>query len=150
MAYTRGNLAVKEQQSKRSNPSQRYRETTKVVTRRSTLPVREKLLYMFTVMFCVAVMAAILWQNVALYNIKRQIFNLNMDVQAITTEMKELSIQKQKLEEQIPERAMNELGYVQPEMEGLHVQVPENTNTDHNQVAEKETKTADSVTTAKK
>ncbi|WP_018753260.1 hypothetical protein [Paenibacillus sanguinis] len=151
MAYTRGNLAVQEQQSKRNSPSQRYRETTKVVTRRPPLPVREKLLYMFTVMFCVAVMAAILWQNVALYNIKRQMFNLNTDVQAITTEIKELSIQKQKLEEQIPERAINELGYVQPEVEGLHVQVPENTNTDHSQVADnEETKTADSVTTAKK
>ncbi|EOS57882.1 MULTISPECIES: hypothetical protein [Paenibacillus] len=123
MAYTRGNLAVKEKQSERSYQPQRYRETTKVVTRRSPLPVREKLLYMMTVIFCVAVMGGLLWQNVSLYNIKRQMFNLNTDIQAINAEVKELSIQKEKLEEQIPEKAQ-ELGYVQPEVEGFHVNVP--------------------------
>lgn len=123
MAYTRGNLAVKEKQAERSYQPQRYRETTKVVTRRSPLPVREKLLYMMTVIFCVAVMGGLLWQNVSLYNIKRQMFNLNTDIQAINAEVKELSIQKEKLEEQIPEKA-KELGYVQPEVEGFHVNVP--------------------------
>ncbi|WP_232729920.1 hypothetical protein [Paenibacillus phocaensis] len=123
MAYTRGNLAVKEKQAERSHQPQRYRETTKVVTRRSPLPVREKLLYMMTVMFCVAVMGGLLWQNVSLYNIKRQMFNLNTDIQAINAEVKELAIQKEKLEEQIPAKA-KELGYVQPEVEGFHVQVP--------------------------
>ncbi|MGG6309921.1 hypothetical protein [Paenibacillus macerans] len=129
MAYTRGNLAVKEKQAERSYPSQRYRETTKVVTRRAPLPVREKLLYMLTVMFCVAVMSGLLWQNVSLYNIKRQMFNLNTDIQTINAEVKELNIQKEKLEEEVPKKAA-ELGYVQPEVEGFHVQMPEGSQTD--------------------
>ncbi|GIP48171.1 MULTISPECIES: hypothetical protein [Paenibacillus] len=150
MAYTRGNLAVKEKQTERSYQSQRYRETTKVVTRRSPLPVREKLLYMMTVLFCVAIMGGLLWQNVSLYNIKRQMFNLNTDIQTINAEVKELTIQKEKLEEQIPLKA-NELGYVQPEVEGFHVQVP--TGTDENNGVNAGTETAaaaDGVATAKK
>lgn len=127
MAYSRGNLAVKEKSAQRSHPSQRYRETTKVVTRRSTLPVREKLLYMVTIIFCVAVMAGLLWQNVTLYSIKRQMFNLNTDIQAMSAEIKELSIKKEKLEEKIPEEAAK-LGYVEPEEEGFHVQVPPGTS----------------------
>ncbi|MCK8487841.1 hypothetical protein M0651_11715 [Paenibacillus sp. MBLB2552] len=150
MAYTRGNLAVKEKQAERSYPTQRYRETTKVVTRRSPLPVREKLLYMMTVMFCVAVMGGLLWQNVSLYNIKRQMFNLNTDIQAINAEVKELTIQKEKLEEQIPVKA-NELGYVQPEVEGFHVRVPAGTNVNDGVNPDTESAAAaDGVATAKK
>lgn len=150
MAYTRGNLAVKEKQAERSYQTQRYRETTKVVTRRSPLPVREKLLYMMTVLFCVAVMGGLLWQNVSLYNIKRQMFNLNTDIQAINAEVKELAIQKEKLEEQIPDKA-KELGYVQPEVEGFHVQVPAGTQENNGLSEGNETAaTADGVATAKK
>lgn len=122
MAYTRGNLAVKENTAARGqNP--RYRETTKVVTHRSPLPVREKLLYMATIIFCVAIAAGLLWQNSQLYDIKRQVFNLNTDIQSISAQVKELSIQKEKLEERIPEEAAK-LGYVEPQNEGVHVQVP--------------------------
>lgn len=150
MAYTRGNLAVKEKQAERSYQTQRYRETTKVVTRRSPLPVSEKLLYMMTVLFCVAVMGGLLWQNVSLYNIKRQMFNLNTDIQAINAEVKELTIQKEKLEEQVPEKA-KELGYVQPEVEGFHVQVPAGTVANSGVNAENDAvAAADGVATAKK
>ncbi|WMT42436.1 hypothetical protein RE628_08740 [Paenibacillus sp. D2_2] len=122
MAYTRGNLAVKEKATARGqNP--RYRETTKVVTRRSSLPIREKLLYMVTILFCVGIMGGLLWQNSQLYGIKRQVFNLNTDIQNIGVQVKELSIQKEKLEERIPDEAAK-LGYVEPQDEGVHVQVP--------------------------
>lgn len=150
MAYTRGNLAVKEKTAERGYPSQRYRETTKVVTRRSSLPVREKLLYMLTIMFCVAVMAGLLWQNVTLYNIKRQMFNLNTDIQTINAEVKELTIQKEKLEEEVPKKAA-ELGYVQPEVEGFHVQVPAETDAENGVNPETDAAdAADGVSTAKK
>lgn len=125
MAYSRGNLAVKEKVAERSYQSPRYRETTKVVTRRTTLPVREKLLYLMTVVFCVAVMGALLLQNVNLYDMKRQMYNLNADIQTISVQVKELSLQKEKLEEQIPEEAAK-LGYVEPSSEGFHIQVPAN------------------------
>lgn len=122
MYYSRGNLAVKEKTSERGYQSQRYRETTKVVTRRTTLPVREKLLYIFTVMFCVAVMGGLLWQNAGLYSIKREMYNLNVDIQKINAEISELSIQKEKLEERIPEEAAK-LGYTVSDNSGFHVQV---------------------------
>ncbi|GIP57789.1 hypothetical protein QNH46_16165 [Paenibacillus woosongensis] len=122
MAYTRGNLAVKEKAHERGNQSQRYRETTKVVTRRAALPVREKLLYMFTIMFCVAVMGGLLWQNANLYNMKREMYNLNTDMQKLNAEMNELTIQKEKLEEQIPQEAAK-LGYTESNEEGFHVQI---------------------------
>lgn len=141
MAYTRGNLAVKEQTARRQNESPKYRETTKLVTRRAQLPVREKLLYMLTVVFCVAVMGGLLMQNVELYNIKRQMFNLNKEIQAVNVEVKEMAIQKEMLEEKIPQEAAK-LGYVQPEEEGFHIQV--STNTDNSSVDQ------DPITTARK
>lgn len=125
MAYTRGNLAVKEKAAERKVQTERYRETTKVVTRRSSLPVREKLLYMATVIFCVAVMGALLLQNSNLYNIKRQIYNVNAENQTMTLKVKELSLQKEKLEERIPEEAAK-LGYVKTEEDGFHIEVPAN------------------------
>ncbi|MNN65938.1 Cell division protein FtsL [compost metagenome] len=120
MAYTRGNLAVKEQTARREQQSPKYRETTKVVTRRAPLPVREKLLYMLTVVFCVAVMGGLLMQNSQLYNIKRQMYNLDKEIQTLNVEVKEMSIKKEMLEEKIPEKAA-ELGYVQPDEEGFHI-----------------------------
>lgn len=125
MAYTRGNLAVKEKTAERRVQTERYRETTKVVTRRSPLPVREKLLYMATVIFCVAVMGGLLWQNSNLYNIKRQIYNLNTEIQTMTVQVKEMSLQKEKLEERIPEEA-TKLGYVKTGEDGFHIEVPAN------------------------
>ncbi|WP_044479285.1 hypothetical protein [Paenibacillus antibioticophila] len=123
MAYTRGNLAVKERTAERSYQSPRYRETTKVVTRRTSLPVREKLLYIMTVIFCVAVMAGLLWQNANLYNIKRQLYNLNSEIQTMTLEVKELTVQKERLEESIPSEAAK-LGYVKPDMDMFQIEVP--------------------------
>ncbi|GIP51736.1 MULTISPECIES: hypothetical protein [Paenibacillus] len=140
MAYTRGNLAVKEQTVERGQQSPRFRETTKVVTRRSPLPVREKLLYMVTVLFCVAVMGGLLWQNSNLYNIKRQMYNLDTEIQAMTVQIKEMSVQKEKLQEQIPQEAAK-LGYVETSEEGFHIQIPANSQTEGS---------ADEVTTAKK
>ncbi|MNP14905.1 Cell division protein FtsL [compost metagenome] len=125
MAYTRGNLAVKEQTARREQQSSKYRETTKVVTRRAPLPVREKLLYMLTVVFCVAVMGGLMMQNSRLYNIKRQMYNLDKQIQVLNVEIKELSVQKEMLEEKIPEKAA-ELGYVQPDEEGFHYDVSSN------------------------
>lgn len=123
MAYTRGNLAVKEKTAERGHQSQRYRETTKVVTKRAPLPVKEKLLYLATIVFCVAVMGGLLLQNANLYNIKRQIFNLNAEIQTMQVEVKEMSVQKEKLEEKIPEEAAK-LGYVLPSEDEFHIQVP--------------------------
>lgn len=126
MAYTRGNLAVKQKSAERSYQPERYRETTKVVTRRSQLPVGEKLLYLLTVLICVAVMGGLLLQNSGIYNIKRQMYNMDSEIQKMNTEIKELSIQKEVLEQQIPEKAA-ELGYVEPLEEGFNVTVPTST-----------------------
>ncbi|SDE77270.1 hypothetical protein SAMN04488542_10265 [Fontibacillus panacisegetis] len=141
MAYTRGNLAVKDQTARREQQSPKYRETTKVVTRRAPLPVREKLLYMMTVVFCVAVMGGLMMQNAELYDIKRQMYNLDKEIQSVNVEVKELAIQKEMLEMKIPEKAA-ELGYVQPAEEGFHYDVSSN--------GENGSSNQDQVTTAQK
>ncbi|GGH26397.1 hypothetical protein [Paenibacillus segetis] len=123
MAYTRGNLAVKQKSAERGYQPERYRETTKVVTRRTQLPVGEKLLYLLTVLICVAVMGGLLLQNSGLYNIKRQMFNMDAEISKMNVQIKELSIQKEVLEQQIPQEAAK-LGYVEPLEEGLHVTIP--------------------------
>ncbi len=140
MAYTRGNLAVQEKTAERGLQSPRYRETTKVVTRRSPLPVREKLLYLVTVLFCVGVMGGLLWQNSNLYSIKRQMYNMDTDIQAMSVQIKEMTVQREKLQEQIPQEAAK-LGYVEPLEEGFHIQIPANSQANGS---------ADEVTTAKK
>lgn len=123
MAYARGNLAVKQKSAERGYQPERFRETTKVVTRKTTLPVGEKLLYLLTVLVCVAVMGGLLLQNSGIYNIKRQMYNIDAEISKNNVQIKELSIQKEILEQQIPEKAA-ELGYILPLEEGLHVTIP--------------------------
>lgn len=123
MAYTRGNLAVKEKRKQSYSP-ERYRETTRVVTRRTSIPAREKLLYMFTIMVGVAVMIGLLVQNSTLYEIKREIFNTDKSINTMSLEISEHATTKETLEQKIPEEAAK-LGYVEPSEEGLNIAVPD-------------------------
>ena len=94
MAYSRGNLAV--QPKRRPQVEERYRETTKTVVRKSNLPGREKLLYLLTIVFCVAV-AMFLMGRYA------DIDKLNRDIQqkaaATQTLQKEILVMEVAIEE---------------------------------------------------
>ncbi|WP_223066362.1 hypothetical protein [Paenibacillus caui] len=120
MAYTRGNLAVREKTSERVHGAPKYRETTKVVTRRTQLPMREKLLYMLTVACVVAISGFLVWRNANIYEVKMQIHNAQKNTKAINSQITEYEVQKQKLLDLIPEKAA-EYGYVTPEIDGIHV-----------------------------
>lgn len=120
MAYMRGNLAVKEKTSERVHGAPKYRETTKVVTRKSQLPVREKLLYMLTIACVVAVAGLLIWRNAYLYEVKMQIHTAENQIKEVNTQITEYEVQRQKLLEQVPEKA-SEYGFVTPDNVGIHV-----------------------------
>ncbi|MBP1904369.1 cell division protein FtsL [Paenibacillus turicensis] len=123
MAYTRGNLAVKEKRKQSYSP-ERYRETTKVVTRRTSIPAREKLLYLFTILLGVAVMVGLLIQNSTLYGIKRDMYNMKASITKMNVEISEHATTKETLEQKIPEEAAK-LGYVESVEEGVNIAVPD-------------------------
>lgn len=119
MAYTRGNLAVKERQ--KQQPSQ-YVEKTTVIKRRSQLPQREKLLYLMSVLIVVAVMGWVGMSHVKIYDLNRQIQNTATEIKTLNSGIDTLQVEKQTLEMGIAQKA-KELGYVQAE-EGDVIHVP--------------------------
>lgn len=111
MAYSRGNLAIQERQNETVKPAPRYREKTKVVVKRTAIPMREKLLYLLTVIVFVAVAAGLIWRYVHIYDLNKQAQQAD---RAITETHKQISVykmEKQMLEQQIVEKA-ERMGYV--------------------------------------
>lgn len=104
MAYTRGNLAVKEQaQTKRKSPG--YREKTMVITRRTYLPVKEKLLYLFTIVVCVMIASLVIWQNANIYGLNKEYQKIEKSIKASKQEISRLTVEKQQLEVGIRDKA---------------------------------------------
>ncbi|GMK42977.1 MULTISPECIES: cell division protein FtsL [Paenibacillus] len=100
MAYINGNLAM---QPKRK-PDQRtvVRETKRMVVKRKSIPVQEKLLYMFTVVFCVIVLGVIVNQYAKNYDMRVQIKQMKTQYATMNIDMKELQKQVEMLND--PER----------------------------------------------
>lgn len=113
MAYTRGNLAVKQKEEQQRSSQQRYRETTKVVTRRRELPIREKLLYLTTIVVCVVVAGFLIGRYAQLYQLNTSIHRADVAISTLNTSIAELQIEKEKLENQVLPKA-KELGYIEP------------------------------------
>lgn len=109
MAYTRGNLAVQERQKETQQSA--YLEKTKVVKRRSQLPQKEKLLYLLSVVFVVAVMGVIGMSHVHSYDLNRQIQATENKTLDAKRNINQLQVEKQTLEMQVLDKA-KELGYV--------------------------------------
>ncbi|GIP01847.1 cell division protein FtsL [Paenibacillus lautus] len=109
MAYTRGNLAVQERQKETQQSA--YLEKTKVVKRRSQLPQKEKLLYLLSVVFVVAVMGVIGMSHVHSYDLNRQIQATENEILKAKRNINQLQVEKQTLEMQVLDKA-KELGYV--------------------------------------
>lgn len=109
MAYTRGNLAVQERQKETQQSA--YLEKTKVVKRRSQLPQKEKLLYLLSVVFVVAVMGVIGMSHVHSYDLNRQIQATENKILDAKRNINQLQVEKQTLEMQVLDKA-KELGYV--------------------------------------
>ncbi|WP_235548979.1 cell division protein FtsL [Paenibacillus sp. Soil522] len=95
-----GNLAL---QPKRKQDQQTViKETKRLVKTRKSLPVQEKLLYMFTVLMCVVVAGVIIFRYAQIYDMNLQIKKLNSDYQTMNIEMEDLKKQVEMLSD--PER----------------------------------------------
>lgn len=99
-AYIHGNLALEERSSRKVKVKE------KVVVRRRSIPVQEKLLYLFTIIVCVIVAGAIIWRY-------SQIYEMSNKIQQIEREMKVLQVENNKLKLEIgklssPERFQKE------------------------------------------
>lgn len=101
MAYINGNLAL---QPKRKPEQEKevFRETRRVVVKRKSLPVQEKLLYLFTVILCVIVAGVIIFRYAQIYDMNLQIKKMNTEHQMLNVEVEELKRQVEMLSD--PER----------------------------------------------
>lgn len=95
MAYVRGNLAV--QPKRRPQVEERYRETTKTVVRKAQISGREKLLYLMTVFFCVAVAVFLISRYADIYSQNREVQKIIGTTQTLTKEISVAEAERQAL-----------------------------------------------------
>jgi cell division protein FtsL len=89
-AYINGNLAIERKPPKKAKAAEQKR----TAVRRKSIPVQEKLLYLFTVVVCVLVAGVIIWRYA-------QIYELNTRMQKIEAQIKALQIENNKLKLEI-------------------------------------------------
>ena len=92
MAYVNGNLALQPKR-KPDHKQQNFRETRKVVVKRKSIPVQEKLLYMFTILVCVVVAGVIIMRYAQIYQMDLEIKNLTKQQAQMEVDMVELKKQ---------------------------------------------------------
>lgn len=100
MAYINGNLAMQPKRKPDQKPV--VRETKRIVVKRKSIPVQEKLLYMFTVVFCVIVLGVIVNQYAKNYDMRVQIKQMKNQAATMSIDLKELQKQVEMLND--PER----------------------------------------------
>ncbi|WP_339305035.1 hypothetical protein NST33_21800 [Paenibacillus sp. FSL L8-0435] len=127
MAYTRGNLAVKEKASQERVTQQRYKETTKVVTRRTGLPAREKILYLITLVAVILVGGALMSRYAHIYDLNKQAQSTISDIKGYEKTIADLQVEKETLNNQVIENA-KQLGYVEASGKDV-IYVPRSTST---------------------
>ncbi|WP_145323184.1 hypothetical protein [Paenibacillus xylanexedens] len=127
MAYTRGNLAVKEKASQERVTQQRYKETTKVVTRRTGLPAREKILYLITLVAVILVGGALMSRYAHIYDLNKQAQATISEVKGYEKTIADLQVEKETLNNQVIENA-KQLGYVEASDKDV-IYVPRSTST---------------------
>jgi cell division protein FtsL len=88
MAYMHGNLAL--QPKKREEQKTAVRENKRTVVKKRTVPVQEKLLYLFTIIVCVVVASVIIFRYAQIYQMNYEIKTLTTNYDKINVEMKEL------------------------------------------------------------
>ncbi|WP_429310808.1 cell division protein FtsL [Paenibacillus mucilaginosus] len=104
-----GNLAT--QQPQRPEKKVRIKETKKVVVRSKTLPVQEKLLYLFTVVICVMVAGLIIWRYAQIYEMNQKILAMEQKIKEIEAQNIILKQQVDKLSDPLElEKKAKELG----------------------------------------
>ncbi|UJF35132.1 septum formation initiator family protein [Paenibacillus hexagrammi] len=104
-SYIQGNLAL-DQKRPRQETKVKMKETTKIVYRSKSLPVQEKMLYLFTVVLCVIVAGVIVWRYAAIYQMNASILQMQKQVRQIEAENSALKQQSEAL--QSPDRLKKE------------------------------------------
>ncbi|PZT53948.1 hypothetical protein [Paenibacillus silvae] len=141
MAYTRGNLAVKPKAQERVT-QQRYKETTKVVTRRTGLPAREKFLYLLTLIAVIVVGGLLMSRYAHIYDLNKQAQSTIADVKEDQKAIADLQVEKERLNNQVIENA-KALGYVEASDKDV-IFVPRTTTTNTSTGAESSSNAASS------
>jgi cell division protein FtsL len=116
-----GNLALR--------PERKPQQTAKPVTqrekviRRRHLPLGEKLLYIFTLAVGVSVAGLIIYRYAEIYQMNRQIQELNHKFEQTTVQMKEMQREVERLSDpqRISEYAGKQLGMVAGDPHGITV-----------------------------
>lgn len=80
-AYTRGNLAVEEQN--RSQRKVKVRETHKVVYRSRSLPAREKLFCLAAVLLIAFVGGIVISKYALIYQVNKEMYDTKVKIQAV-------------------------------------------------------------------
>lgn len=110
MAQTRGNLAIREQENQQN--SQQYRQKTTVVTRRVELPMREKMLYLASVLVAVVLCSIVASRYVHIYDLNHQIASIQSETNQINKDIAQAERDRQVLRQAIPSTALS-MGLVQ-------------------------------------
>ena len=122
MAYMHGNLAVQPQ--KRQQRLASAQTKTRVVVRRKSLPVQEKLLYLFTVVMCVVVAGVIIFRYAQIYQMNLQIKQLTEKYETLSVQQKELQRKYETLSDPgMIKRKAEELGMIPNDQEVISVEL---------------------------
>lgn len=133
MAYINGNLALQPKRKPDQKPS--FRETKHVLVKRKSIPMQEKLLYMFTVVVCVIVAGVIIFRYAQIYDMSTQIKQMTNEYETMNVELKELKKQVEMLSD--PER-IREMAVQQGMTSTDQPDITVNTGTDNTQSAMRE------------
>jgi cell division protein FtsL len=99
-AYIHGNLAIEQ----KSTNKVKAREVRRV-PQQKTLPIQEKLLYLFTVAICVAVACVVVWRYAQIYEMSSQIHSIQQRIDKLEAENSALKQEVGKL--QSPQRLID-------------------------------------------
>lgn len=113
-----GNLAMKPE--RRPDRGGHIEERRKTVIRRKSLPVQEKLLYLFTIVVCVIAASVIIFRYAQIYQMNLEIRQLTQRYEQLNLQIKELERKVETLSDpnEITEKAI-QLGMVYPEFDDV-------------------------------
>jgi len=115
-AYIHGNLALNDRRETDADAERRRQPAKQKVLLKKTLPTGEKLLYLFTLIVCFAVMGLMSYRYAAIYETNSQLVKMESEIKALEEEGQRLKNEAAKLND--PERLLREaiqLGLLPPD-----------------------------------
>jgi cell division protein FtsL len=80
--YYDGNLAL----SQKKKPQVTYKETKRVIRRKKSIPIQEKLLYLFTIITCVIVAGLVIFRYAQIYEVNAKLQQMEQQIQLLEAE----------------------------------------------------------------